>query len=257
MDVNKAKDTIKKLLALAADDSAAAGEVDNAMRFAMRLMAEHQLSEADIDDGRTGDIIADLSNAELGRVYVYCGGARKASWEGSAAQFVCDLIGGVKCHWASPEVYRPGGIMPSGGSLTPRMRMAFYGVAEDAKLAGELFQELVVTIAAMGRLRWGGCYRGAGLDYCQGFVSGLHSQLVRDQQLLASESTGRALVVVEQRAAIVKRKEQLAEQYQRKAIGRLTRGAGYSVRAGSSAFSEGRADGARHTVAMNRPKKLS
>jgi len=49
MALDNVKDTIRKLLNLAENDGAADGEIDNALRFARRLMHQHHLSEEDID----------------------------------------------------------------------------------------------------------------------------------------------------------------------------------------------------------------
>jgi hypothetical protein len=267
VDAEKAKDTIRKLLNLAANDAAAEGEIANAVAFASRLMAEHSFSQADIDQGDTAaDIMAELDAAELGSAQSFCGSSKQSSWEGWAANFVCDLIGGLKCHWKRADYPRTAaGIMIG---REPRVAIKFYGLAEDAALAAEVYQELRETIAAMAKLRWGGVYRGEGRSYCEGFVSALNAKL-RTQKaketaelskmLAAPQATqGGALVVLARgQAEIVAKKRELAEKYQREKIGKLSAGRRASGRHYGGAYQSGQADGARYEATATRRRKLT
>ena len=79
-NVERVKDTIRKLLNLAANDAATEGEVNNAIRFARKLMLEHQLSD---DDCKAGDESDEerIARAECQRGSVNSQSAKCSGWE--------------------------------------------------------------------------------------------------------------------------------------------------------------------------------
>lgn len=262
MDIERAKATIRQLLNLANDDAAAKGEIENAMRFAAKLMEQHQLSDEDLSE--VDDILLNLERAEMKCEAAHAESTKMTFWEGQAAMFACQLVGGVKCYRERAKTVRNSvGIVqldPKTGRVLQRPSLVFYGVAEDVELARQVYSELVVTIAAMARLKYGGVFQGDGRQYCEGFTAGLHSQLKNDsaQALLAARTTGgNALVAVQGRAAIVERKESLADKFITKELGVKIGGGGTSYRSnGGSAYGDGRSDGSRHNASAERRKKI-
>jgi hypothetical protein len=264
MNIERAKATIRQLLNLAGDGAAAQGEIDNAMRFAAKLMEQHQLRDEDLSEA--DDVIINLERAEMGSASQATGTTTLATWEGQAAMFVCQLVGGVKCYREHASVVRnAAGIvqMDAKGNPLVRPKITFYGVAEDVEIARQVYGELLVTIAAMARLKWGGVYRGDGREYCDGFVSGLMSQLKNDRaeaKQLASTSGGTALVAIETRGAIVERKEAMADDWIKKTfgvkLGAGRRGGGGRTHYNGNARADGRNDGAKHSPNTDRHKKL-
>ena len=91
MDLEKIKDDIRCMLNLAADDAAAEGEIENALRFAKRLMDRHNLSEDDLD----ADPEIALEEAEFARQRVNGDSSKLATWEKMLAAHICNVIGGI------------------------------------------------------------------------------------------------------------------------------------------------------------------
>ena len=245
-NVERVKDTIRKLLNLAANDAATEGEVNNAIRFARKLMLEHQLNEEDCQPGDESDEER-IARAECQRVSVNSQSAKCSGWESDLSTFVCRFIGGVRVYEETNQIRRVNGIAQNVNGSTRCAVFTFYGLTEDAAVAQQVFEELSVTIASMGKLKWGGAFKGPGRAYCEGFVSGLFEQLRQvDSEHKAAEST--ALTV--RRDAVVKFKKDRAEEWLKNDIGVKL----YSVssRGGGEyhgdARHEGRSDGARAQV---------
>lgn len=261
MDIEKAKNTIRHLLNLANDPAAAAGEIANAMRFAAKLMEQHQLGEDEIDE--LDEKLIDLERAEMARSTVFGSSRNLAYWEQVCAAFAAKLVGGVS-YYSATEFYQVGGIaqLDRNGQPTYRRAVVFYGVAEDVELARQVYAEVVTTIAAMSRLRYGAVFRGAGRDYCEGFAEALHGKLVtenRESRQLAERTGGTALVAMESRTAMVDRKRQLADDWLRDVEG-IRLSSGSTSRAGTSsqaAYQQGRSDGSRYDASAARRKKLT
>ncbi len=58
-----------------------------------------------------------------------------------------------------------------------RTKIVFFGPIDSVESAGGLFTELLLEIATLGRLKYGGYAKGRGASYCEGFVSGLREML--------------------------------------------------------------------------------
>lgn len=262
MDTEKVKATIRQLLNLANNEGAAKGEIENAMRFAARLMEQHQLKDEDLTE--VDDVLLDLEKAERSRERSYYDG-NVAAWEGAAAMFAAKFVGGVGVYLDSnyQVVKKAGGIVEiDPKTMKPRVcrSVVFYGITQDAELARVLYEEIRVTIAAMARLKFGGVYRGPGRSYCEGFVNGLFSQLRDDEQrqaLIAQQSGGRELMVLQSRIAVVDKKMELAKQFLNKDCGVKTQkrssGGGQHHH---GAYSEGRSDGAKHNTAVSQRRRI-
>lgn len=207
MNLNKVKDTIRKLLNLAENDAATEGEVRNALNFAQKLMDQHQLTEEDLPDA--DNRLLEIERAECAQMDAYTGNDKVAMWERTLAHFVSQFTHVKHYLQSGTEVVRKNGIAQLNDSGRPRRarRFVFYGLVEDAQFATQLYEELRVTLASIARLKYGSVYRGSGRDYCEGFANGLYTQVQEVQRPKLSNST----------ALVVKRNE-IVEAKQRRAV---------------------------------------
>jgi hypothetical protein len=269
MDLDKVKANIRAMLNLANDSAATQGEIDNAMRFVNKLMAQHQLKDEDLSE--VDDKLLQLERAEMNHEWAYYNGHKVSEWEGIVATFCCSLVGGVKNYYTSNVPYKVDGVLQHffDGKPMTKPTIVFYGLEEDVEIARMLFVELTTTIATMGKLKWGGIFRGEGREYCTGFAQGLYSQLQRDnaeQLMLAREGDTKttkstAMVAIENRGMIVKKKQDLAIKYRKEKLGidKLRSGGNFASGRDFSADArnEGRNDGKSHSVSAERRRKLS
>lgn len=238
MSIERIKDRIRKLMNVAENDASTEGEIDNAMRFARQMMESHHLSEEDLAVEPVDQWDA-IDKASCGRFHAMMG-SKIYLWETSLGWFVGRFVGGVK-HYLHTGCDR-------------KKAFVFYGVEGDARLAADLMSELRETIIAMARLRYGGCFKGKGGSYSEGFVSGLSERLKRqekeEREKLTSSGDTTGMILVERRADLVKRKVSRAETYLTEELGiRLSSGASRSgSRYNHEAFQAGQADGRRANV---------
>jgi len=216
MSIEKVKERIRCLLNTAKNDASTEGEINNALRFARNLMNKHHLSEDDLVDGEIQtDFKKDILNAERSRCYVSIGG-KLYKWEGLLASFVRDFVGGVGCYIDNSKTAArdPRGMAMKDiwGEYYQGKRVCFYGLAEDAHLASEVFHELRLTICATARLKFGACYTGDGGSYSEGFVNGLFTKIEYQAKLEYQEATGGGLIVIQKRDEIIKLKQSIAEE---------------------------------------------
>lgn len=174
MSHEKIKSRIRKLLDLAADDSASQGEVENALRFAEKLMFEHNLAEADVRTHQ--DKPEEMSDGRAAT------GTRNVNmWESMLSALVVQVIPTVQCYRDHPKVPigKDGRVAWERGEpvSTPRGGFVFYGPAADVAVAKELFSETRLTIAAMAVARYGSCYQSQGRDYAVGFCEGIEDKI--------------------------------------------------------------------------------
>jgi hypothetical protein len=255
MDIDKVKDTIRKLLNLANNDAATEGEVNNAMRFAARLMEQHQLSEEDVKLNKTDEKLLDLENQTFAELSGWMGGNKFCHWESEAASFACAFVGGVKWYYVEKVRYKVNGIQKLffDGKPMTKTKVTFYGIEEDVQLAFAVYNELIMTIAAMAKLKWGGVYRGPGRNYCEGFMDGLFGKWYDDQDTqkkIAKTSSSTALMVIDNRKLVVQRKAELATQWLEKRGMKLrsaSKQQSYTNEYHAEARQEGRTDGQRYT----------
>ena len=267
MDIQRVRETIQKMLRLAEDPAAQQGEIDNAMRFVNKLMAEHQLTQEDIELGKTDEKVLDLEKKEMGRQFAMFGSNKRCEWEFSAASFACHVVGGVKYYIGPEQIWRDpatGAVkLKYNGKPNTKPTAAFYGIAEDVELARQVFLELIMTISALAKLKWGGIYRGPGREYCEGFMEGMWSNYYADmakQKQLAKTSSSTALVAIDSRNAIVTKKLELAKHFAKNGLGlKLRAGAAFSrgKQENSEARAEGKSDGKSHKATVDRRKKLT
>jgi hypothetical protein len=261
INMDNVKKTIGDLLRLAGCDGATDGEVRNAMRFAQRMMEEHHLTEDDLVD-EPEDQEQAIRNAQTGTVSTSVGG-KHSEWEHDLARFVCTFVGGIKWYYSnytSPDRDARG----IARSERHTKSVTFYGVHEDALIGGQLFDQMRLVIISLAKLKFGGCYRGEGRSYAEGFVSGMTLKLSEDRQaqrqaaqkaITASNST--ALVLIDRRASLVKLKREIAVQYAKTELNLGSGRTGGGGRHHSTAYGEGRTDGRRANVSVSRQRKLT
>lgn len=267
MSIEQVKDTIRKLLNLARNDAAAEGEINNAIRFARRMMNQHNLSEEDLAENPEQSFreqMGAVGSATMQCVRVGSQSRNVSTWEKWLATFVCKFVGGPRCYTDDEDAPRRNdrGIVELGNDGEPIFTrgIVFYGIAEEVQLAASLHRELATTIASMARLRWGGCFRGPGRSYAEHFVRGLSEQIHEEdqQELIAAQSDSRAMIVINQRKALTNAKRVRAEQWLRDEYGiHLTSvGGSRQVYHYEQAARDGFADGKKTPVNVARVPRL-
>lgn len=250
---------VRKLLAIAGDEGASDAEIQNAMNHAHRIMDKHHLTEDDLGH-EPDDDYAKVDKAEFGTFRAYVG--KKAfTWECRLASFVSEFAGVPV--YIDPEiriVRAASGFAVFDENDDPKYGKSFvyFGVAEDCRIAVELYNELRSLIATMAVGRWGTVYRGDGAAYSEGFVAGLYSQLKRARIEERNESSSTALVLSARRDELVKYKKSKATAWLKRAKGiNLSRSQRRSGSNGSwRARSEGVQDGANTDVTATRRRKI-
>ena len=268
MDEEKIKSTIRSLLNLAKDDAAMDGEIDNALRFAKKLLDEHHLTEADLQT-EPKDQYRAAENAPKDQAPAAIG-LKCHAWESMLGKFVSDLVGVPYYLDHGRRIVRDRrGIAicsKPGRSPIPTRAFIFYGIAEDAWFASELFGELRYIIAGIAQLKFGGVYRGDGGMYCQGFVEGLRKKNCQHMEnnlehakLLATNGQSNALVLIERRKDLIAHKKEVATDWlTREHKIKLCRGSCRSGARGSrAAHREGKTDGQQYGISPKRTKKLT
>ncbi len=147
---------IKKMRKVAANAAATEGEIENAMRMASTMMLQHNIADEDLKDE------LDVQGIAFGRISVLVNGLRRVAWEGQLAIYIAELFGNVFCY------------NDRGGH---RGRISFYGPIDSVEQAAELYQELLIEIATLARLKYGGYAKGRGASYAEGFVAELSTML--------------------------------------------------------------------------------
>lgn len=269
VNLDNVKDRIRRLLAIAADGSGATEqEIETAMRFAQSELAKHQLSEADLSEEpevqyqRAENAPKDCAASPIGRKCYY--------WESALANAIGELVGVP--HYLDhphPRHDRNGVIRRdrNGKPLTYAKAFVWYGIAEDAWLAAELYDELRETILTMALMRWGGAYRGDGGMYCEGFVSGLRENIRKQreaergeaQERLTQRNDSRGLVLIERRSDLVAHNIAVAKDWLKEEQGiNLVSGSKRGGATGSgAAFRSGQSDGRKARVSAARNPKLA
>ena len=255
-NTDKIKKTIRDLFNLAENDAAAEGEVENAIRFARRLLDKHHLSEEECRKDPTMNAARSEVMEENGCVV---GNGKLAYWEKQLGGFVQQFVGSVGCYLDYPKEVKIDGRLQFGDDGKPLVarRVVFFGVAEDAAMASNLYKTLQLTIATMARFRYGGAHRGDGRTYCEGYVSGLYSKLREAVRIDSIDSESRALVV--QSTALAKASKERAIAWRERVTGRKLR-AGNARSVGASdpnAYNQGKADGAKTGVSASRTNKVT
>lgn len=262
MDLERIKRKIRGVLAKADEGSGATeAEAASALAFARRLMLRHHLTDEDVRrDERTPDEAA--ADCEYDTASAWSEGASLSVWETVLCNAIAGLVGSVGSYHAGRGVARtPRGTadLRNGKSRTA-VEIRWYGPAEDARDAAELFGEWSVAIAALARLKYGGALRGPGRSYAFGFAQGLYEQVqglrAKECQLQPGEGEREHALVV-QSNAIQAAKRERADEWLRKEQGvRLTSRSGAYSGVDGEVREEGRRDGRRADFDRTVTRKL-
>jgi hypothetical protein len=152
----KVIERIKKMRNTAANVASTQGEIENAMRMASTMMLQYQLTDDDLAEDAN-------ESSGYGSMSVLVTGIRAASWEKQLAGYVCRLLGDVFWFFNAEG---------------HRTKIVFYGRIDSVEAAVALFTELLLEIATLGRIKYGGYAKGSGASYCEGFVRGLREILL-------------------------------------------------------------------------------
>jgi hypothetical protein len=186
-DIERIKETVRKLMAVAGDGVATDGEIDNAMRLAAKLMDAHHIAADEIGTQQ------DAEELKMGRAWATTGSVRFSTWESTLSHAICKLFGCVQCyisHATHPIRINGMAKLDGKGDMARGRRLCFYGPAAESAEAAELFEEWARSIATMGVARWGGCFRGDGAAYCYGFATALYNKAIEindERQLVAAK----------------------------------------------------------------------
>ena len=269
-NINQAKDRIRKLLNLAHDDSAAEGEIDNALRFARKLMLMHNLTEDDVaqvEAGATIDPHEVAAKADFTRHFMYTDSGRAPRWYGYVAQTICELVGTVGIYGAGRMAKRTDhGTLDYGddGKVQEVVTFAFFGPIVDVVEAKAMTQEWIEVITAMARLKYGGATQGSGRSYCIGFAKGLAEKVAEikrgeQRQLRAPEaSRSTDLMVLSNQLAIHDAMKERGLQYLKQEHDITLRKRKHRSRnMDHNAMNAGKADGRRADLSRNRQSRLN
>ncbi len=251
MDLSAAKKTIRDLLNLADDDAAARLEVDNALHFARRLMLRHNLTADDCPEEKPKNAHEVAADEEYGTSETYSVGARLSTWESDLYSAIKNLVGTVHFYQSGRRLKRTAyGTVAYGanGKMARGTRITYYGPAADCAAATDLATTWAATIAALARMKFGGCFRGAGRSYAEGFATALWVKVQDLEQeeykkIQAPTSTALALCRAHE---IMSAKLDKGEEWLREEKGiKLHKCAGRSRAGGNDgAYAAGQADGA-------------
>ena len=97
------KKTIKDLLNLANDDGAFDGEIENALKHAQRLMAEHHITEEDLKTSETKETFDEYETYSHGKSYT--------KWEARLCVFISKLVGSPLVYFHEQQLKRKGPVL--------------------------------------------------------------------------------------------------------------------------------------------------
>lgn len=206
--------------------NATEGEVRNAHEAAQRLMEQHAIEMADLEEGQPRDSIdRDRSRSELA--------ANVSQWETSLAWAVHKMVPGVSWY-RSTEYKRTFG---GSGRMRRQSVVIWYGPTDLVEIAKNLFDETRGMIATMAQGIYGGVYRGRGRCYAEGFAYQLKKRA--EEQARGSEHAQKItdIVLVSEGA----NKEWLADEHGVKLV---QTSASVGGRHFDDAWGEGKKDGA-------------
>lgn len=252
-------DKIKALMNKTSENGATDAEAQSAIDMAYRLMQKYQLTEDDLAH-EPADDYHKVDEAKHDRCRSFVGGVF-FFWEGSLATFVSQFVGVEAYMDNRKNLVRKNGFVQFDQNDQPRYgkSIVFYGIAEDAVMAAELYDELRMLIASMAVAKYGTVFKGEGGAYAQGFVSGLFSKLgsaKADERRLAVDNT--SLTLIARREDLIKYKSNKAKDWLEKTMGMKIRGKSYfnGVGGHGSATAEGWRDGKETNVEGARRRKI-
>lgn len=260
LDMERAKDLVRKLLATAGDDAATEGEIDNALAMARRIMLKHNFGEGDIPK-EPHELARELENTKYDQKACYSFSQGLTEWEISLIWAICELMGTVKWYIGGKHVEKRtrAGVIQRNKDGSPKLATLYYlyGPDRDVAEAVELIYEWQEITVAMSRMKYGGFVRGAGRSYANGFCMALHSKVknLRKEETQQAAIPGpqdaprssTALILVQSNELMRMRKERASEWLERECGIKLGKGGSRSS-SGSfdgEAYHSGRTDGGR------------
>lgn len=267
INIEAIKSKIQKLLNLAHDDAASLNEADNALRFARRLMLNNNVSESDIAELKSKDPHEVAADVEYGTADFWSMGKSLSTWESTLAHAIADLVGTVKWFYRANQTKRTkAGLIQydEKGRSKESTKLIFYGPEEDCQDAQALLAEWWILIAALARVNYGGCLRGEGRSYAEGYAQALYSKVHNikheERKVIANApgEGGYALIVVTANA-IMEAKREKAVDFLEKEHG-IKLGRGRSKRAGKNygdAYGHGSSDGKSAEFTRERKRKIT
>ncbi len=232
---------VRKLMAFR-DGTATEAEVENALSLAARLMEQHAIDRAEVfrglggaaagGDGPPGgpDITRSRASSPLGGNVAY--------WESWLTSAVREAVPGVSCY-TDATTGRFDGVR--------RSRVFWYGPETAVEIARLLFDETRLIIATLAAGMYGGCYRGPGRSYAEGFAQALWRR-IRDDRVKSERQAEVTAIVLQDAAA---NQQWLAREHGVHITKRSSRRGGTMNR---EAFEHGRTDGQRHEFSGVRPR---
>jgi hypothetical protein len=262
-DIDRIKDRIRKLMAYANDGAASEAEIENAMGHAARLIDAHHIDASEVQPGAE----AQPDNLTMGDAFATSQATRFSTWENILAFAVAELFGCVKWYTSNDfGVIRVSGMAQTDkkGEVRRGRRICFYGPVVESREAAELFEEWSRSIATMGVVRWGGCFRGDGAMYCLGFARALCSQALKlreSRELIRAKAPASlagpqftAITLVKRYDLIKKDAERWLKQ--EKGVHLCSGGGRSGYTSGSAdAYNEGKSHGSATTFARNNRRK--
>lgn len=275
-DIDRIKEKIRALINLGEDDGATEAEAENAMRFARRLMLQHNVTQEDMEEAKDAhESEADAEQVEYGQVPSEGQTSGLTSWEAALGWAICKLVGTVKWYQSGTTVRKRanGTIEYDNDTGKPKTRsvFVFYGPVEDCRDAKQLMAEWSLAVTTLARMKFGGALRGEGRAYCEGFCDALLAKMnkikAEEQKLIGAQKAQQQLPsgATRSTALMVMNGNQLMLAKQEKAKHWLeeTQGIKLRNRSGSrggsyhgDAYGAGKADGARANFSHSRTKKL-
>lgn len=167
-EFDKALRRLKALDRTANNAASTDAEKRNAVRMMQTIMLENDLTRDDIVEDNNADRMA------FTRMSCAVNGRRAYAWEKSLAGYLCEEIFPMVQWYLSPRGHRT--------------IFVFYGPMADVQNTIALLRELLVTIAAAARLKYGSYASGSGASFAEGWVQGM-----REPELAASSTAPTSL----------------------------------------------------------------
>jgi hypothetical protein len=180
-DIDKVIERVKKLLALAGNNTSSA-EATTAAALANKLIEEHRLSIADLEN-KEGSFIEPIVEDEG---YIYQSG-RITQWRASLVRILTHQYGCVHwndCTWES-------------GRQVSRYRLI--GKKSDIELVNFMYSWLSTECTRLSTAEAKGRGRVFVASYCEGFVDGINIQFKASRIQAQATATSAAIVKIDAR----------------------------------------------------------
>ena len=183
MDIEKIKDRIAKLLAVATDDAATENEKDVAMRAAHAYMVKYNLEREDIDNhNKISDEFKVVSVPSLW--------TRMTPWESQIAMIVIShIVKGSFC------VAKKEGNTGRNHGTVGQAILDFVGLGFDAEIAAATYVFIRDSLISQCAKKYGSPVRGDGRMYALGFVNGVAS---------VAKSTALSIITLSNATALIR-----------------------------------------------------